>query len=148
MSFSAYFSGDFQYPGFWETIQFPYVFTNNGGHYNTTDSIFTCPIYGTYFFIFSLNTGVTDIREGVNARIMVGSVEKSAVSCYNDGLDSSSNQCGNSAVLHCDQGEQVLISAYLPPLGQLFGANQRSTFSGFLIHADIQPYLNYSMSVI
>ena len=139
VSFSAYYSGDYQYPDFWETIQFPYVFTNNGGHYSTTDSTFTCPIYGTYFFIFSLYTGQTVDRSGVDARIMVGSVENSVVSCYNDGLDSSSNQCGNSAVLHCDQGEQVHISA-VTPLGQVFGANQRSTFSGFLIHADIPPY--------
>ena len=26
----------------------------NGGHYNTEESVFNCPLNGTYFFIFSL----------------------------------------------------------------------------------------------
>ena len=139
VSFSAYYQGDYQYPDYWETIKFPYVFTNKGGHYNTTDSIFTCPIYGTYFFIFSLNTGQTINGMGIDAYMMVGSVETSVVWCDNYGQDIVTVQCGNSAIAHCDQGDKVRIAA-LTPGGQVYGANQRSTFSGFLVHADIPPY--------
>ena len=139
VSFSAYYNGTYQYPYPEEIIHFPYVFTNNGGHYDTTESVFTCPIYGTYFFIFNLYTGDIFDDKGTNARIMVGWVEHSVVWCLNRGPDTIWAQCGNSAIVQCDQGDRVYVSA-LSANSQVVGYNQRSTFSGFLLHADIPPY--------
>ena len=85
VSFSAFYNGTYQEPYPEEIIHFPYVFTNNGGHYDTTESIFTCPIYGTYFFVFSLNTGQMYNLRSTSARIMVGGVEHSVAVCINEG---------------------------------------------------------------
>ena len=51
----------------------------------------------------------------------------------------SLTQCGNSAIVHCDQGDSVFIST-LTAGCWVYGSNQRSTFSGLFIHADIPPY--------
>ena len=61
VSFSVYADSGYQYPVVGEAIRFPLVMTNNGGHYDTSDSVFTCPLNGTYYFTFSLYTeGLSD----------------------------------------------------------------------------------------
>ena len=137
VSFSVYGSSSYQFPDAGEIIKFPLVLTNNGGHYNTSESVFTCPLNGTYYFTFSLYTA--DLSDGkvTSAYIQKDGEEISETYCSNYGPDYLYTQCGNSAVVNCHLGQRVFVTtAYFDT--QLYGS--RSTFSGFVIHADVPLY--------
>ena len=138
VGFAAMAENDYQYPEMGGIISFPNVITNNGGNYNPTDSVFTCPLDGTYYFAFSVYTGrlVDPAMTGVH--IQRDDLRLSEGYCSNPGADPIWIQCGTSAVLNCNMGQRVFVStAYTQT--QVY-SSLRSTFSGFLIHTDIPPY--------
>ena len=133
VSFSAYADEDGQFPQAGDVIRYPNVVTNNGGHYDPTESVFTCPVDGTYYFIYSLYAH--DIRDGERAyaNIYRDTADFSQVYCRNEGSDVAYLVCVNSVVITCNVGQRVSIA--VPSAGsQVYGAAKRSTFSGFLIH--------------
>ena len=120
-------------------IRFPLVMTNNGRYYDPSDSIFTCPISGTYYFTFSLYTSLIDGGRSTSAYIQRDGDSFSRVLCLSYIPDFLYTHCGNSAVIHCQQGQHVfLTSGGYNNIMQ--GVDKRSTFSGFLIHEDVPPY--------
>ena len=134
-SFSAYAYEGYQYPSAGEAILFPLVMTNTGGHYDSTASVYRCPVNGTYMFTFSLystNLYGLGITSGV---IQIGETRLSEAYCSNYGNDIIRVQCGNTAVVGCRQGEEVSITAPVSA-SHLYGLDKRSTFSGFLISAE------------
>ena len=139
VSFSAFTDQGWQYPDEGEIIKFPLVMTNNGGHYSTSDSVFTCPLNGTYYFTFSLYARYLSAGKRTAAYIKKDGEWLSEAYCINYGPDYIYIQCGNSVVVHCYLGQHVFVPTSFPDT-QLYGYNKRSTFSGFLIHADIPPY--------
>ena len=139
VGFSVYADGDYHYPDEGEIIRFPLVFTNNGGHYNTSDSVFTCPINGTYYFIFNLNSGQLSNGERTSAYIQRDGDKLAEGNCRHYGPDNLSLLCGNSVVIHCHLGQRVFIATAYPDT-QFRHYAKRSVFSGFLIHADIPPH--------
>ena len=139
VGFSVYIESGTHYPGEGEIISFPLVMTNNGGHYDPSDSVFTCPINGTYYFTFSLYTSHLNDGEVITAYIKKDGERLSEVYCTNNGPDGIYTQCGNSVVIHCHLGQSVFVTAAYSDM-ELYGAYKRSTFSGFLIHADVPPY--------
>ena len=139
VGFSVYTERDYQFPDSGEIIRFPLIITNNGGHYFPSDSVFICPITGTYYFTFTLHTGYLTDNELTAALIQVDGDRLSEAYCKIDGSNSLAAQCGNSVVTHCSNGQSVsVISAYADT--QMDGGRKTSTFSGFLIHEDVSPY--------
>ena len=104
-----------------------------------SDSVFTCPLNRTYYFTFSLYTEGLSDYERTSAYIKKDSERLSEAYCRNYGPDSILTQCGNSVVIHCHLGQRVYVTTEDTDT-QLNGSYKRSTFSGFLIHADVQPY--------
>ena len=141
VSFSVYADPNWQFPELFDPIMFPYVMTNNGGHFDTEESVFTCPINGTYYFSISLYTEHLSNNQLTSAVFMMDEEELSEAYCKNDNTNDLYLQCGTSVVIHCDQGQHVFVTT-LYVATQLRGTRKRSTFSGFLIHADIPPYGN------
>ena len=135
VGFSAYAAGDYHHPNIGETIRFPYVMTNNGGYYNPSESVFTCPINGLYYFTFDLYSGHLSNGERTAVHIQRDDKELSEAFCTSYGLDKLYTQCGNSVVIRCDRGQRVFVTAAYSAT-QLAGVTKRSTFSGFLIHPD------------
>ena len=139
MGFSVYAELGYHYYDENEIINFPLVMTNNGGHFNTNDSTFTCPQDGMYYFTFSLYTsGMNDI-EHTDAYIEMDGERLSEGYCRNNGPEEVRAQCGNSVVTNCYVGQSVSVIAMLDGT-QLYGSNKSSTFSGFLIQADVSSY--------
>ena len=139
VSFSVYAENAYQFPNAGDIISFPLVMTNNGGHYDTSESVFTCPLNGTYYFTFSLYTGLLKNGEHTTAYIQKDGEELSEASSLNNEPDDIYTQCGNSVVIHCHLGQRVYVTTIYSDT-HLYGIYKRSTFSGFLIHADVPPY--------
>ena len=122
-----------------ETVSFPVVITNIGGYYDPSESVFTCPLYGTYYFTFNLYSGLATGGYRTSAVIMRDQEAITEAYCQFTNInDVNLYQCGNSAVIQCSQGQQVYISVLLT--GVQYEESSSSTFSGFLLHADIPPY--------
>ncbi|XP_069135406.1 complement C1q tumor necrosis factor-related protein 3-like [Argopecten irradians] len=72
VAFSAYLSQDTNVQGIGNVFKFDNVITNVGNAYNPTTGVFTCPVSGTYVFMWSLeifNTGFAHallVKNGVN----------------------------------------------------------------------------------
>ena len=130
---------DWQYPDEGDIIKFRLVMTNNGGHYNTSESVFTCPINGTYYFFFNLYTGHLSNGESTSGLLKMDEGQLTEAYCDYEGSGHLRKQCGNSVVTHCNQGQHVYVSTAYSNT-QLYGGAKRSTFSGFVINADVHPY--------
>ena len=139
VGFSVYAEDEYQYPNSGEIIRFPLLMTNNGGHYDPINSMFTCPLNGTYYFTFSLYTSHLSDGERTAAYIEKDGEKFSEAYCGKDGPDNLYTQCSTSAVIHCHLGQRVFVKNRYSGT-KLYGVANRSNFSGFLIHADVPPY--------
>ena len=110
-----------------EVIYFTGVHTNLGGHYDN-NSTFTCPVNGTYFFTFSVMSGGSDVIAAAleidNARL---------ATAYADDVGSHYSHATNSALIRCNDGQNVFVKCIVN--GSLYSttSNKHSTFSGFLL---------------
>ena len=137
-SFSAYPEDGIQYPVH-DIFQFPHVITNNGGHYDPSESVFTCPVNGTYYFTSSVYTGGLGINYDTATSIIIYRdwSGQSEAYCRNNGPDPIYIQCGTSVVMNCNQGQRVFLGTWYIYV-HMYGS-RLSNFSGFLIQADTPP---------
>ena len=138
VGFSVYAEDSYQFPDMGKHVSFPLVRTNIGGHYDPSESVFTCPTNGTYYFIFNLCTGHLSNSENTAAYIQKDEEDLSQAYCTSWEPNSIHAQCGNSAVTHCHLGQHVFVAARYHDT-QVYSYYKSSTFSGFLIHADVAP---------
>nr|XP_046237553.1 complement C1q-like protein 4 [Scatophagus argus] len=110
------------------TVIFRKVITNIGGGYDNTSGIFTAPYAGYYYFSFFYRAG-KELQSGLtlmkNSTVIVKAFDNKPPSVH------SIDNAGNAACLELQAGDQVFV--ILPAKHQVWGANNCTTFSGFLI---------------
>lgn len=113
-----------------QPIVFDQLHSNLGEMYDTHIGCFTCPVNGTYVFIFHI------LKLAVNIPLYVNLMcnEEVMVSAYaNDGAPDHET-ASNHAILPLFQGDQVWLRLHR---GAIYGSTWKySTFSGFLLYQD------------
>ena len=111
-----------------EIIRFNVSLLNSGGHFQISSSTFICPWNGIYGFFFSIyNTADDYIGCNINH-------EGEQVSgTFMDNIADAIVQASNMVLLDCDKGDRVFVETGSNE-GTIHGSNDRTTFSGFLIH--------------
>ena len=117
-----------QYHSNGKRLTFDHVETNMGGNFNSSNSTFTCPVDGLYFFSFTImgSTGYGDDGHATLRRD--GSVGVGAWADYYAGNPHASN----AAVITCSVGQEVYLQS--ENSGYMYSNSSRLvTFSGFLL---------------
>ncbi|KAM9705373.1 caprin-2 isoform 1-T2 [Menidia menidia] len=113
-----------------QPIVFDQLHSNLGEMYDTHIGRFTCPVPGTYVFIFHI------LKLAINVPLYVNLMrnEEVMVSAYaNDGAPDHET-ASNHAILPLFQGDQVWLRLHR---GAIYGSTWKySTFSGFLLYQD------------
>ncbi|XP_041820114.1 caprin-2 [Chelmon rostratus] len=113
-----------------QPIVFDQLHSNLGEMYDTHIGRFTCPINGTYVFIFHI------LKLAINVPLYINLMrnEEVMVSAYaNDGAPDHET-ASNHAILPLFQGDQVWLRLHR---GAIYGSTWKySTFSGFLLYQD------------
>ncbi|XP_061570605.1 caprin-2 [Cololabis saira] len=113
-----------------QPIVFDQLHSNLGEMYDTHIGRFTCPVSGTYVFIFHI------LKLAINVPLYVNLMrnEDVMVSAYaNDGAPDHET-ASNHAILPLFQGDQVWLRLHR---GAIYGSTWKySTFSGFLLYQD------------
>ena len=122
------------------TVPFEGVHLNEGGAYNQTDSTFICPLDGVYFFTVSLHSGNLSPESTTGVSLKLDETTLAAVDYNNNNENTIGVQCANSAVTWCSEGQKVQAVSDLDT-SMMFGfqTDKESTFSGFLLRAEVQP---------
>ena len=114
--------------GEYEIIRFNVSRLNSGGHFQISSSTFICPWNGIYGFFFSIYNTADDT--------IACSIRHEAALVSGAWMDSVANaliQASNMVLLECNKGDRVFVET-ADNEGTLHGNNDRTTFSGFLIH--------------
>ncbi|XP_073336382.1 caprin-2 isoform X4 [Pagrus major] len=113
-----------------QPIVFDQLHSNLGETYDTHIGRFTCPVNGTYVFIFHI------LKLAINVPLYINLMrnEEVMVSAYaNDGAPDHET-ASNHAILPLFQGDQVWLRLHR---GAIYGSTWKySTFSGFLLYQD------------
>ncbi|XP_028307401.1 caprin-2 isoform X2 [Gouania willdenowi] len=113
-----------------QPVVFDQLQSNLGGMYDPHIGRFTCPVNGTYFFIFHI------LKLAINIPLYVNLMcnEEVMVSAYaNDGAPDHET-ASNHAILPLFQGDQLWLRLHR---GAIYGSTWKySTFSGFLLYQD------------
>ncbi|KAF7228805.1 transcript variant X4 [Nothobranchius furzeri] len=113
-----------------QPIVFDQLHTNLGEMYDSHIGRFTCPVNGTYVFIFHI------LKLAINVPLYVNLMrdDEVMVSAYaNDGAPDHET-ASNHAILPLFQGDQVWLRLHR---GAIYGSTWKySTFSGFLLYQD------------
>ncbi|KAM3858861.1 caprin-2 [Diretmus argenteus] len=113
-----------------QPIVFDQLHSNLGEMYDTHMGRFTCPVNGTYVFIFHI------LKLAVNVPLYINLMrnDEVMVSAYaNDGAPDHET-ASNHAILPLYQGDQVWLRLHR---GAIYGSTWKySTFSGFLLYQD------------
>ncbi|KAM9327711.1 caprin-2 [Pholidichthys leucotaenia] len=113
-----------------QPIVFDQLHSNLGEMYDTHIGRFTCPVNGTYVFIFHI------LKLAINVPLYINLMrnEEIMVSAYaNDGAPDHET-ASNHAILPLFQGDQVWLRLHR---GAIYGSTWKySTFSGFLLYQD------------
>ncbi|XP_078099187.1 caprin-2 isoform X2 [Sander vitreus] len=113
-----------------QPIVFDQLHSNLGEMYDTHVGRFTCPVNGTYVFIFHI------LKLAINVPLYINLMrnEEVMVSAYaNDGAPDHET-ASNHAILPLFQGDQVWLRLHR---GAIYGSTWKySTFSGFLLYQD------------
>ncbi|XP_029016398.1 caprin-2 isoform X2 [Betta splendens] len=113
-----------------QPIVFDQLHSNLGEMYDTHIGRFTCPVNGTYVFIFHI------LKLAINVPLYINLMrnEDVMVSAYaNDGAPDHET-ASNHAILPLFQGDQVWLRLHR---GAIYGSTWKySTFSGFLLYQD------------
>uniref|UniRef100_A0A8C3G4K7 C1q domain-containing protein n=1 Tax=Cyclopterus lumpus TaxID=8103 RepID=A0A8C3G4K7_CYCLU len=113
-----------------QPIVFDQLHSNLGEMYDPHIGRFTCPVNGTYVFIFHI------LKLAINVPLYINLMrnEEVMVSAYaNDGAPDHET-ASNHAILPLFQGDQVWIRLHR---GAIYGSTWKySTFSGFLLYQD------------
>ena len=114
-----------------DVIQFPYIITNVGNHYNSVTDTFVAPYPGFYMFSASISS---DDNQHVRANIMQeGSLLATA---YADDLattvHTTHHQASMVVVTECAAGDRVWIES--EDIGQIYSDSSRiSVFTGVML---------------
>ncbi|XP_029351589.1 caprin-2 [Echeneis naucrates] len=113
-----------------QPIVFDQLHSNLGEMYDTHIGRFTCPVNGTYVFIFHI------LKLAINVPLYINLMrnEDVMVSAYaNDGAPDHET-ASNHAILPLFQGDQVWLRLHR---GAIYGSTWKySTFSGFMLYQD------------
>nr|XP_019955476.1 PREDICTED: caprin-2 isoform X2 [Paralichthys olivaceus] len=113
-----------------QPIVFDQLHSNLGEMYDTRIGRFTCPVNGTYVFIFHI------LKLAINVPLYINLMrnEDVMVSAYaNDGAPDHET-ASNHAILPLFQGDQVWLRLHR---GAIYGSTWKySTFSGFLLYQE------------
>ncbi|KAG5267255.1 hypothetical protein AALO_G00219700 [Alosa alosa] len=113
-----------------QPIAFDLLHSNVGEMFDMPSGRFTCPVSGTYVFIFHI------LKLAVNVPLYINLMrnEEVVVSGYaNDGAPDHET-ASNHAVLQLYQGDQLWLRLHR---GAIYGSSWKySTFSGFLLYQD------------
>ncbi|XP_059182181.1 caprin-2 isoform X2 [Centropristis striata] len=113
-----------------QPIVFDQLHSNLGEMYDSHIGRFTCPVNGTYVFIFHI------LKLAINVPLYINLMcnEEVMVSAYaNDGAPDHET-ASNHAILPLFQGDQVWLRLHR---GAIYGSTWKySTFSGFLLYQD------------
>ena len=134
VSFSAFTTAN-QNPAQSERIRFEGVISNEGFHYNPGDSIFTCPYEAIYFFSYSFY-GILANLELTTGRLMKNNDIMIEAYCRVESSDAVYLQCSNSAILYCEENQQVYLAAS-DGNTVILASGPKTTFSGFMINANV-----------
>ncbi|XP_034529114.1 caprin-2 isoform X2 [Notolabrus celidotus] len=113
-----------------QPIVFDQLHSNLGEMYDTHIGRFTCPVNGTYVFLFHI------LKLAINVPLYINLMrnEEVMVSAYaNDGAPDHET-ASNHAILPLFQGDQVWLRLHR---GAIYGSTWKySTFSGFMLYQD------------
>ena len=115
-----------------DTLLFPYIVSDTGGHYDKNSGTFTCVYNGTYYFTFNLYKVPT-------AKHAYCKIRKNGVHyAYADSYPGVSNMGGHNEatatlILHLVKGDKVDVGG---PCTATNTFDSLSSFSGFLIKPD------------
>ncbi|XP_018585323.1 caprin-2 isoform X2 [Scleropages formosus] len=130
VAFSAARTSNFAPGSLDQTIIFDLLHSNLGETFDVHLGRFSCPVNGTYVFIFHI------LKLAVNVPLYVNLMrnEEVMVSAYaNDGAPDHET-ASNHAVLQLYQGDQVWLRLHR---GAIYGSSWKySTFSGYLLYQD------------
>ena len=115
-----------------DTLLFPYIVSNIGGHYNNNTGIFTCVYSGTYYFTFNLYKVPTIPHAYCKIR------KNGVPEAYADSFPGVSNtgsytEATASLILHLVKDDIVDAGG---PCSATKTFAHLSSFSGFLLKAD------------
>ncbi|XP_058882963.1 caprin-2-like isoform X3 [Acipenser ruthenus] len=130
VAFSAARTSNFAPGTLDQTIAFDLLLNNLGETFEMHMGRFSCPVNGTYVFIFHM------LKLAVNVPLYVNLMknEEVLVSAYaNDGAPDHET-ASNHAVLQLYQGDQIWLRLHR---GAIYGSSWKySTFSGYLLYQD------------
>ena len=132
--FTAYLDRDIDSSGESQVIVFNQVFLNEGGYYDATSGIFTCPWDGVYDISFFLGQRGESGSTYVWSRLYVNDKEivMAVVDTYHDDQDL---QGGNRVILRLRKGDAVKVVALGKGWHIEGNAHRTTTFTGvYLFH--------------
>ncbi|XP_071120747.1 uncharacterized protein [Mytilus edulis] len=136
-AFYAYFSHHELAPGKHHTLIFDTVKTNTDGMYSGSTGVYTVPLDGVYGFIYTIRMGChTAVAFGAFEIIKNNEVE--GVSFINAPCSQQDTVTGN-VIIHAVQGDKVFIRTHPQSTidSNIYSdLNGKTSFSGWLIHAD------------
>ena len=113
-----------------QDIIFGGIRSNVGGVYNASNGIFTAPLTGTYFFFAK----ILSVHGGEYTLIVNGHQSMNLITDQAKGWKNTAN----AVVVQMKKGEQAFVRySYRRNNQGLYIHHSWSTFSGYLIHADI-----------
>ncbi|XP_045206986.2 EMILIN-1-like [Mercenaria mercenaria] len=134
VAFSAYLSHTNSHTVIGKAIRFDKVLLNDGSGYNNYTGAFTAPVTGVYLFTFNFDTKkLTFIRLVVNG---VNQVDAVANPHTNAQSRQAISMGANTAIVHVQHGQAVLVEAYEVPDGEVTSSDlfRLCTFSGVLLY--------------
>nr|XP_057924528.1 caprin-2 isoform X2 [Doryrhamphus excisus] len=130
VAFTASRTANFSPGNLDQPIVFDQLHSNLGEMYDSHIGRFTCPVNGTYMFIFHI------LKLAINVPLYINLMcnEEVMVSAYANDGSPDHETASNHAILPLFQGDQVWLRLHR---GAIYGSTWRySTFSGFLLYHD------------
>lgn len=131
VGFTAYLDHTAQNLGINQIVVFNKVLFNDGGWYNNSTGIFTCPEDAVYLFFFEVSSGS---QRQIVARLVANNVNMVDAIADNEN-ERTEEQYSNMAILRLKQGTHVAVENYRwgQQLAQGGSTHRFSTFSGILL---------------
>ena len=137
IAFYAWNSANPVHTAAYGTLILNHAETNIGNAYNTRTGLFTAPVSGLYYFQTTFLSYRLGSGQQVHTAIYVGSnIMAEGISDTNHG---HYDQTTINTIVHVDAGDEVYVKNMESAARDYFDSmtDQRTTFSGFLINADL-----------
>merc|ERR1712010_169696 len=136
VSFNAYRTKAYDGGGE-ENLTFQGTYCNNGGGLDTDTGIFTCPCGGTYMFQFHIATH--DNKKALLS-IRKNGEEVASIFDQNHKDNHKNSMAGQSIVIDCIRGDEIVIYAYTGTWLADFPMNHYTHWLGILLKPDENEY--------